>query len=105
MNPVDSCCSLRGVSGIEILQSVCHRHSLNVSDGLDFSVSGWSFEEGQAATTSSSKVSPLFLFKISSGQERHHESSELPAGETKSEYTGRRSARASCLVNVGLLVN
>jgi len=34
---------------------------------------------------------PLSLFKISSGPERHHESSELPAGETKSEYTGRRS--------------
>jgi len=47
MIPVDSCCSLRGVSGIEILQSVCHLHSLNVSDGLDFSVRGWSFEEGQ----------------------------------------------------------
>jgi hypothetical protein len=31
------------------------------------------------------------LFKILSAPERHHESSELPAGETKSEYTGRRS--------------
>jgi hypothetical protein len=39
----------------------------------------------------------LSLFKIPSGPKHHHESSELPAGETKSEYTGRRSARKSDL--------
>jgi len=51
MIPVNSCCSLRGASEIEILQSVCHRHSLNLSDGLDFSVLGWIFEEGHHLPT------------------------------------------------------